>query len=137
MGDRDNQATASASVGAGARSSEGAGRFFAAAIFNAYRAVTCNFRKKLETQKMNDAEETAATGVGILGHLARFVIWGLIGAFLAKAAWQFDPQEAAGLDAALHEVPRQPYGGLLLGALAAGLIAYAGYCFVQARYRDV
>lgn len=111
--------------------------FFAAALFNGYRAVTCNFRKKLETEKMSDAEETAATGVGILGHLARFVVWGLVGAFLAKAAWQFDPEEAAGLDAALHEVARQPYGGFLLGALAVALIAFAVYCFVQARYRDV
>jgi len=111
--------------------------FFAAAIFNAYRAISCNFRKKLETEKMSEVEETAATGVGILGHLARFVVWGLIGAFLAKAAWEFDPEETAGLDAALHEVARQSYGGFLLGSLAVGLIAYALYCFVQARYRDV
>lgn len=111
--------------------------FFAAAGFNGYRAITCNFRKKLQTEKMSDAEEAAATGVGILGHLARLVVWGLIGAFLAKAAWEFDPKEAVGLDAALREVARQSYGGLLLGALAAGLIAFALYCFVQARYRDV
>jgi hypothetical protein len=111
--------------------------FVAAALFNGYRAVTCNFRKKLETEKMTEAEETAATGVGVVGHLARFVVFGLIGAFLAKAAWEFDPQEAAGLDAALYEVARQPYGGFLLGSLAVGLIAYAVYCFVQARYRDV
>ena len=111
--------------------------FVAAALFNGYRAVTCNFAKKLETERMSDAEETAATGVGIAGHLARFVVFGLIGAFLAKAAWEFDPQEAAGLDAALYEVARQPYGGFLLGSLAVGLIAYAVSCFVQARYRDV
>ena len=111
--------------------------FIVAALFNGYRAVTCNFRKKLETHRMSEAEETAATGVGILGHLARFVVFGLIGAFLAKAAWEFDPQEAAGLDAALYEVARQPYGGFLLGTLAVGLLAYALYCFVQARYRDV
>jgi Domain of Unknown Function (DUF1206) len=111
--------------------------FVAAALFNGYRAVTCNFRKKLETQRMSEAEEAAATGVGGLGHLARFVVFGLIGAFLAKAAWEFDPQEAAGLDTALYEVARQPYGGFLLGSLAVGLLAYALYCFVQARYRDV
>jgi hypothetical protein len=111
--------------------------FVGAALFNGYRAVTCNFRKKLETERMSQTEETAATGVGILGHLARFVVFGLIGAFLAKAAWEFDPEEAVGLDAALYEVARQPYGGFLLGTLAVGLIAYAVYCFVQARYRDV
>ncbi|MBA2460173.1 MAG: DUF1206 domain-containing protein [Actinobacteria bacterium] len=111
--------------------------FAAAALFNGYRAVTCKFRKKLETGKMNDAEETAATGLGILGHLARFVVFGLIGAFLAKAAWEFDPKETVGLDGALLEVVQQPYGGFLLGSVAVGLLAYALYCFVQARYRDV
>ena len=111
--------------------------FVAAALFNGYRAVTCSFRKKLETHKMSETEEAAATGVGVIGHLARFVVFGLIGAFLAKAAWEFDPQEAAGLDTALYEVARQPYGGFLLGSLAVGLLAYALYCFVQARYRDV
>jgi hypothetical protein len=114
-----------------------AAAFLGAALFNGYRAVTCNFEKKLETGKMNDAEETAARGVGIIGHLARMVVWGLVAAFLAKAAWEFDPQEAAGLDAALHEVAAAPYGGPLLGAVAVGLLAYALYCFVQARYRDV
>jgi len=111
--------------------------FLGAAAFNGYRAVTCKFSEKLEKEKMSEAEETAATGVGILGHLARFVVWGLVGAFLAKAAWEFDSKEAAGLDAALHEVARQPYGSFLLGALGVALIAFAIYCFVQARYRDV
>ena len=111
--------------------------FFAAAAFNGYRALTCNFKKKLRTGKMSDAEEKAATGAGVLGHAARFVVWGLIGAFLAKAAWEFDPKETAGLDAALHEVAAAPYGGFLLGALAVGLLGYAVYCLAQARYRDV
>jgi Domain of Unknown Function (DUF1206) len=111
--------------------------FFAAAAFNGYRSVTGKFRKKLETQKMSDAEETAATGFGILGHLARVVVFGLIGAFLAKAAWEFDPKETRGLDGALREVAQQSYGGLLLGSVGLGLCAYALYCFVQARYRDV
>ena len=114
-----------------------AAAFVGAALFNAYRAITCKFRKKLETQKMSDAEETAATGVGILGHLARFVVFGLIGAFLAQAAWEYEPKEAVGLDGALQKVAEQAYGGLLLGAVATGLLAYALYCFVQARYRDV
>ena len=86
---------------------------------------------------MNEAEEAAATTVGVLGHLARMVVFGLIGVFLFKAAWEFDPKEARGLDGALLEVAQASYGGLLLGTVAVGLIAYAVYCFVQARYRRV
>ena len=111
--------------------------FLGAAAFNGYRAVTCKFNKKLRTGRMNDAEEAAATGVGILGHLARMVVFGLIGAFLFRAAWEYDPKKARGLDGALLEVAQAPYGGLLLGGVALGLLAYALYCLVQARYRDI
>ncbi len=111
--------------------------FLAAAAWNAYRALTGQFRKRLRTEQMDEAEETAATGVGVLGHLARFVVFGLIGLFLAKAAWQFDPDQTRSLDGALREVAVQPYGAFLLGAVAIGLSAYGLYCFVQARYRDV
>lgn len=111
--------------------------FLAAAGFNGYRAVTCKFNKKLKTGEMSDVEQAAATGVGIAGHLARLVVWGLIGLFLVRAAWQFDPKEARGLDGALLELSQQPYGPVLLGAVAVGLIAYALYCFVQARYRKI
>jgi uncharacterized protein DUF1206 len=111
--------------------------FVAAAAFNGWRAVTCKFNKKLKTGEMGDAEEKAATGVGILGHLARMIVFGLIGAFLLEAAWTFDPKEARGLDGALLELSQEPYGGLLLGAVAVGLLCYALYCFVQARYRRI
>ena len=111
--------------------------FVGAAAFNGWRAVTCKFNKKLKTGEMSDAEEKAATGVGILGHLARMAVFGLIGVFLVKAAWEYDSKEARGLDGALLELAQQAYGGLLLGAVAVGLIAYALYCLVQARYRRI
>jgi hypothetical protein len=111
--------------------------FLAAALFNAWRAVTCKFNKKLNTGEMGDTEETAATSLGVIGHLARFVVFGLVGLFLVRAAWQFDPKEARGLDGALLEVSQRPYGGVLLGAVALGLLAYAVHCFVQARYRRI
>ena len=111
--------------------------FLAAAAFNGYRAVTCKFNKKLKKGEMSDAEEAGATGVGIVGHLARGIVFGLVGAFLVKAAWEFDPKEAVGLDGALLEISQQPYGGFLLGSVAVGLIAYAIYCLVQAKYRRV
>jgi hypothetical protein len=111
--------------------------FLAGAGFNGYRAVTCKFKKKLKTGEMNDAEEAAATGVGILGHLARLVVFALIGAFLLRAAWEYDSKEARGLDGALLELSQQPYGELMLGAVAVGLFAYALYCLVQARYRRI
>ena len=53
------------------------------------------------------------------------------------AAVQFDPDEAVGLDGALRKLADAPYGPVLLGLTAAGLVAYGLFCAAQARYRDV
>ena len=111
--------------------------FLGAGAFNGYRALAGKFKKKLKTAEMSDAEEASATALGVLGHLARAVVFALIGLFLFRAAWEFDPKEARGLDGALMELSQQTYGGLLLGAVAVGLMAYALFCFVEARYRRI
>jgi hypothetical protein len=69
--------------------------------------------------------------------LARTVVFGLVGWFLIKAAWEYDPQEAIGLDGALSKLAAERYGPVLLGIAAAGLFAYGCFCFVQARYRQI
>jgi hypothetical protein len=49
---------------------------------------------------------------------------------------QFNPHQAKGLDTALGELLQlRPFGPVLLGILALGLIAYGVYSFVEARYR--
>ena len=67
----------------------------------------------------------------------RGVVFGLVGAFFIKAAIEFDPQEAVGLDGALARIVQEPYGRPLLAAVAIGLIMYALLCLVEARYKDV
>lgn len=108
-----------------------------AAGFNFWRAITRSFRKNLKLRKLSEAEDKAFTVIGVIGHLARGVVFGLIGFFLVRAAWQYDPKEAVGLDGALAEVLQQDYGDTLLAIVAAGLIAFGIYCFVEARYREV
>ena len=108
-----------------------------AGVFNFWRGITRSFRKKLKLRKMSELEEKAFTAIGVVGHLARGVVFSLIGFFLVRAAWRYDPEEAVGLDGALAEILRQDYGDTLLGIVAAGLIAYGVYCFAEARYREV
>lgn len=108
-----------------------------AGLFNLWSAVTRRFRKKLKLRKMGELEDRLFTAVGVAGHLSRGVVFALIGFFLARAAYQYDPDEAVGLDGALGKVLMQDYGDTLLGFVAAGLIAYGLYCFVEARYREV
>jgi hypothetical protein len=102
-----------------------------------YRALSQRFRKDLKEQQMKGAERRWYTGIGVVGHAARGVVFALVGFFIVKAAWGYDPDEAIGLDGALAKLAHAEYGSLLLGGVAAGLLAYALFCFVQARYRRV
>jgi len=86
---------------------------------------------------VGEFEERAVQVIGIAGLAARTVVFGLIGWFLVKAAIEYDPQEAVGLDGALARLAEAPYGPVLLGFTAAGLIAYGLFCVAQARYRRV
>lgn len=108
-----------------------------AGAYNVYRGLSQKFRKDLKEEQMEDEERRWYTALGVIGHNARGVVFLLAGFFLARAAWQYDPKEAIGLDGALAKIAHQPYGHFLLGLTAAGLLAYALFCLVQARYRRV
>lgn len=106
-------------------------------LWNAYRGLSRKFEDKWRTGEMGGAARTWGGRAGVVGHLARGVVFTLIGAFVIKAAVQYDPKEAIGLDGALQKLAAAAYGPYLLGLTAAGLIAYGLYCLVDARYRDV
>lgn len=108
-----------------------------AGAFNIYRGLSVKFRKDLKERQMGGEERRWYTVLGVVGHNARGVIFLLAGFFLVRAAWQYDPKEAVGLDGALAKVAHQSYGHFLLGLTAAGLLAYGLFCLVQARYREV
>ena len=61
----------------------------------------------------------------------------LIGYGLIKAAVDYDPNKAVGLDGALRKLAHASYGPVLLGIVAAGLIGFAAYSIADARYRKV
>jgi hypothetical protein len=104
--------------------------------WNAYRGVTRSFEKKW-AHGMSATAKTWAGRAGVVGHVARAIVFTLIGIFAIKAALDYNPQDAVGLDGALQKLAHQSYGPYLLGLTAAGLVAYAIYCFADARYRDV
>jgi hypothetical protein len=108
-----------------------------AAAFNVWRGLTRKFLERLKREDMGETEEAVFTFVGVVGHLARGVVFGLIGFFLVRAAWQYDAEETVGLDGALAKVLRADYGSMLLAVVAGGLIAYGFYCFAGSRYRVV
>ena len=108
-----------------------------AGFWNLYRGVTRKFEDKWRMSGRSPAIRKWGSRAGVLGHVARFVVFGLIGVFLVKAAVDYNPKDAIGLDGALQKLAHASYGSWLLGVTAAGLIAYGLFCFVEARLREV
>jgi hypothetical protein len=107
----------------------------AVGVWNLYRGLSRKFEDKWVGGRSDTAQRWGGRA-GVAGHAARFVVFSLIGIFAVKAAAGYDPADAVGLDGALQKLAEQSYGSALLGLTAAGLLAYAVYCFVDARYRD-
>jgi len=107
------------------------------ALYQGYKGVSKKFLKDSNTAQMGAQTERAFTALGVFGHLARMVVFGLVGYGLIKAAVTYDPRKAIGLDGALSNVSHLAYGPLLLGVVAAGLIGFALYSIADARYRKI
>jgi Domain of Unknown Function (DUF1206) len=86
---------------------------------------------------MSERTRRTFTGVGVLGHAARAVVFALIGYFLVRAALDCDQSKAVGLDGALATLQHASYGSTVLGVVAAGLICFACFSALDARYHKV
>jgi hypothetical protein len=106
-------------------------------FWNLYRGLARKFEDKWRVGKLSHSMRKWGGRAGVLGHVSRFVVFGLIGLFLTKAAIDYRPKDAIGIDGALQKLVHASYGPWLLGLTAAGLVAYGIYCLVDARLRDV
>jgi hypothetical protein len=107
------------------------------AIYQFIRGVRQKFLDDSKTEQMSPAVETWFTLFGTIGHVVRAVIFGIIAIFLVKASYDYKADEAIGLDGALAKLYNGAYGSWLLGAVAAGLIVFACFSLVEARYRRI
>jgi hypothetical protein len=106
-------------------------------VYQAYKGLAKKFLEDANTGEMSEGVEKAYTALGVFGHVARAVIFALIGYGLIKAAVDYNPKQAIGLDGALRELAHASYGPVLLGIVAVGLAGFALYSIVDARYRKV
>jgi len=104
-------------------------------LYQGYRGLSKDFLEDSKTEEMSPTVRSWIEWIGTFGHLARMVVFGLVGAFLIKAAVEYDPNKAVGLDGALAKLAHASYGPFLLGVVAAGLIAFGVYSISDARYR--
>ena len=71
---------------------------------------------------------------GVVGYIAKGIAVGVAGVLFVVAAVTANPEQAGGLDAALHTLASLPFGPIILWIVGAGLVIYGLFCFARARY---
>lgn len=77
---------------------------------------------------------TATVALGVFGYVAKGIVLVVVGILLLVAAATVDPSKSTGLDGGLKALVTLPFGPVILVVIGIGLIAYALYSFVRARY---
>jgi hypothetical protein len=72
--------------------------------------------------------------LGKVGYIAKGIAIGIVGGLFGYAAITHDAKESGGLDQALQTVLEQPFGQVLLLAIAFGIACYGLFCLARARH---
>jgi hypothetical protein len=73
---------------------------------------------------------------GTAGLCSLALVLAVVGWFLLKAAVEFQPDAPVGVGGALAKLAHAPYGTWLLGLTSAGLVVFALFDLLQARYHQ-
>lgn len=106
----------------------------AAGVAHIIKAVKRSFLEDFDTASLSPGARKSVTRLGEGGYSAKGVALGLVGGLLTYATVTYDRQRT-GLDGAMQTIADQPFGKLLLTAVAAGFVAFGLFTILQSRYR--
>jgi Domain of Unknown Function (DUF1206) len=107
----------------------------AISCYQLYDALSGAFAKESKTSQMDPRARDVFLTIGRIGLSARALVFVLIGYFLVRTAIEFKASQAIGVDGALARLHHQPLGAVLLLLVAAGLLTFATFSLLEARYR--
>lgn len=107
------------------------------AIAQFVQAFGSSIGERLQVGHLDPAHRRLIERIGRVGLAARGVVFGLIGFFVLRAAVEYDPSEAGGVDQALDWLASRPWADAIFVVVALGLAAYGIFQLVKARYRVI
>lgn len=114
----------------------GAG-ILAAAAAQFYQAYSRRFLESFELGRLDASSRRWLMRFGQWGHVARGVVFAIVGVACVRAGARENPGETKGTGDALRDIATSDYGQWLLMLVAIGFIAFAAYSLMSARYRRV
>ncbi|MFF5497235.1 DUF1206 domain-containing protein [Streptomyces aquilus] len=101
------------------------------------RALVRAYRKYFKLGEMSPWTRRLVDVTGVGGGAARGLVFATAGAFAVRAAVDYEPDKAKGLDDTLRSFAGTPLGPWLLALVAAGLVLFGLFSFAMARWRRV
>ncbi|UUU28814.1 DUF1206 domain-containing protein [Streptomyces sp. CA-210063] len=101
------------------------------------RALMRSYHKHLRLGEMSRRTRRAVDVTGVVGGVARGLVFAAAGVFAVRAAIEYEPDRAKGLDDTLRSFAESPAGPALLVCVAAGLVLFGLFSFAMARWRRV
>jgi uncharacterized membrane protein len=101
------------------------------------QGIRRRFMRYLETSQMSPRARRIVEWLGVIGTVARGVVFALTGVLVIDAAVTYSPSKAGGVDKTLLTLRNQPFGEFLLLLAAVGLIIFGIYGLCEARWRRV
>jgi len=105
---------------------------FAMGLANIGQALFQDFKKRLDCEGPACA---FAVGFARFGYIGRALAFAPVGFFLMEAGLDARADRAMSLGESLEVVEAQPFGSLILGFAALGLLAFGLFALMEARFR--
>ncbi|MEU9052586.1 DUF1206 domain-containing protein [Streptomyces sp. NPDC048384] len=103
----------------------------------AVRAIMRKYHDKLKLGQMSRRARQLVDVTGVVGGVARGLVFAVAGVFAVRAAIDYEPDRAKGLDDTLRTFADTPLGPWLLACVAAGLVLFGVFSFAMARWQRV
>ena len=104
----------------------------AVGAYFAHKGATASFRDDLRGTGVGPFSTHQIVRLGQVGWLGRAAMMALIGFFLIRAAVQFNPDDAEGLDGALRRLADTSWGTAMVAVIGIGLLIYGAFCVISA-----
>jgi hypothetical protein len=106
-------------------------------VWIAARAALREYHDKLKLGQLSPRARRLVDVTGVGGGVARGAVFIAAGSFAVRAAVDYEPDRAKGLDDTLRSLAETPLGPWLLACVAAGLVLFGLFSFAMARWRRV
>ncbi|MEU9211904.1 DUF1206 domain-containing protein [Streptomyces sp. NPDC048415] len=108
-----------------------------AGVWIAGCAVLRKYRDELKLGEMSRRVRRGVDTAGVAGGAARGLVFAAAGGFAVRAAVDYEPDKAKGVDDTLRSFTETPMGPWLLACVAAGLVLFGVFSCAMARWGKV